>query len=146
MKMVKSGDLKNNKIIAVSGGFDPLHIGHIELFREAKQLGNKLIVIVNGDQWLIRKKGKFLMVLSDRMEIIRNLKMVDYVIGWDDGTENVCGALEAIRPDVFVNGGDRTRKNIPEVAVCKKLGIEMIFEVGKKIRSSSDLLNNYERN
>jgi len=140
--MVKDGVLKN-KIVATSGGFDPLHIGHLELLNEAKKLGDKLVIIVNGDQWLIRKKGKFLMGLADRMEIIRNLKMVDYVIGWDDGTENVCGALEVLRPDIFAKGGDRTLENIPERKTCEKLGIKMVFGIGKKIRSSSELLNNY---
>ena len=130
----------------VSGGFDPVHIGHLDMFQIAKHIGDKLIVVVNGDQWLIRKKGKIFMPLSDRMEIIRNIKCVDYVIGWDDGTDNVCGALEIIRPNVFVNGGDRTRENIPEVATCKKLGIDMVFGAGKKIRSSSELLRNYDKN
>jgi len=138
----------SSKVVAVSGGFDPLHVGHIRMFEEAKKLGDKLVVIVNGDFWLERKKGKAFMPLADRMEIIRNLKMVDYVIGWDDGTENVCGALEIIKPDIFANGGDRKcEKDIPEAKICKKLGIKMAFNVGgKKLRSSSELLRNYENN
>ena len=134
------------KIVAVSGGFDPLHIGHTKLFKEAKKLGDKLVVIVNGDFWLRRKKGKIFTPLSDRMELIRDNKYVDYVIGWDDGTENVCGALEILKPDIFANGGDRTNKTTPEVGLCKKLKIKMVFGLCPEeyIRSSSNLLNNYE--
>ena len=136
---------KTNKIVAVSGGFDPVHIGHISLLQEAKKLGTVLIAIVNGDRWLLRKKGKIFMDLSQRMEIIRSLKYVDYVIGWDDGGNDVCGALKLLKPDIFANGGDRnTEKDIPETIFCKNNNIEMIFNVGGgKKYSSSELLDNY---
>jgi len=140
-------NLSNSPIIVLTvGGFDPLHIGHISHFKEAKKLGDILIVGVQSDMWLTRKKGNFLMTLSDRMEIIRNLEPVDHVLGWDDGRTDCARIIEAIRPSIFAKGGDRGQGNIPseEVDICNKLGVKVIYDIGgKKLRSSSELLNNY---
>ena len=131
--------------VTISGGFDPIHIGHVRLINSAKELGDKLIVIVNNDNWLKKKKGYFFMKQEDRVEIIKNLKAVDEVIltkhKENDEDISVCETLREIKPDVFANGGDRKQDNIPEYKLCEELGIKMIFNVGgEKLRSSSDLV------
>ena len=143
--------IKNNKYlgrtIAVSGGFDPLHVGHLEMFKSAKKLvgeGGKLVIFVNSDSFLKRKKKRAFMKLKDRIKLIKALRGVDKVYGVIDKDMTVRQTLKKYMPDIFANGGDRTKNNIPEFGVCKKLGIEMIFNVGgKKTRSSSLLLKNY---
>jgi len=136
------------KIVAVSGGFDPIHVGHIRLFREAKKLGDKLTVIINNDNWLEKKKGRVFMPQEERKEIIEALECVDGVIitahGKNPKDMSVCEELKEIRPDIFANGGDRKEDNVPEVELCKQLGIEMAWNVGGgKIRSSSELFKKY---
>lgn len=133
------------KTIAVSGGFDPIHIGHVRLLKEAKKLGDKLIIILNNDNWLKKKKGYAFMPQEDRMEILNSIKYVDEVVlsfhEKDTKDISICRELEQIRPDIFANGGDRKADNIPEYTTCEKLGIEMVFNVGgEKLRSSSDLV------
>jgi len=133
------------KTVAVSGGFDPIHIGHVRLINSAKELGDKLIVIINNDNWLKQKKKYAFMKQEDRVEIIKNLKAVDEVIltSHEENTTDmsVCKELEKIKPDIFANGGDRKEDNIPEYDLCNRLGIEMVFNVGgEKLRSSSDLV------
>jgi len=135
------------KVVAVSGGFDPIHIGHVRLINEAKKLGDKLIVIINNDNWLQAKKKYNFMSEEDRVEIIKNLKAVDEVIltSHKKNTNNmsVCRELELIKPNIFANGGDRKQNNIPEYELCQKLGIKMVFNVGgEKLRSSSELVRN----
>jgi D-beta-D-heptose 7-phosphate kinase/D-beta-D-heptose 1-phosphate adenosyltransferase len=137
------------KIVAVSGGFDPIHIGHIRLFKEAKKLGDKLTVILNNDNWLEKKKGRVFMPQEERKEIIEALECVDDVIitahGKNPEDMSVCRELKEILPDIFANGGDRKKDNVPEVELCKQLGIEMAWNVGgEKIRSSSELIKKYE--
>lgn len=140
---------KKAKIVAVSGGFDPLHIGHVRLFWEAKKLGKKLVVILNNDNWLRKKKGYVFMPQRERKEIIKALASVDKVVLTSHKRNptdmSVCAELEKIRPDIFANGGDRTKKNIPEVEMCKKIGCKMAFNVGRggKVQSSSWLLEKY---
>ena len=130
----------SKKIITVSGGFDPVHVGHLRMFEEAAQHGD-LVVILNSDAWLTRKKGKPFMSWDDRAEIIRGFRCVKDVVPVDDTDGSVCEALTRLKPGVFANGGDRKADNIPEYEVCKRLGIEMIFNVGgDKVRSSSDLI------
>ncbi len=137
---------KDRKIVMVSGGFDPVHVGHLDMFKEAKDLGDELIVILNNDNWLRLKKGNAFMKEDDRKEIIESLKFVDGVVitSHEPNTKDisVCRELELLKPDIFANGGDRKEDNIPEYEVCKRLGIEMVFNVGKKgkIRSSSELV------
>jgi cytidyltransferase-like protein len=128
-------------IVAVSGGFDPLHVGHLDLFRRARSLGDKLLVIVNSDDFLVRKKGYYNMPLTDRLEIIGSLKVVDYVAPCIDEDDSVCQTLRALKPDIFANGGDRTKGKPEEEFVCTEIGCKTVFGLGKKIRSSS----NYKR-
>lgn len=129
-------------IVATSGGFDPLHIGHLRCLRAASKLGGTLIAIVNGDGFLERKKQYKFMPLGDRMEIIDGIKGVDIVTSWDDDTQFVTGAIELIKPDIFAKGGDRAEpKDIPEWDICQKIGCKVVFNVGGgKIRSSSELV------
>src|ERR1041385_2323159 len=124
---------KKKKIIAVSGGFDPVHIGHVRMFQEAAQLADKLVVIINDDDWLMRKKGFVFMNEKERGEIIKEFECVDkvYVYHSPSGSNSVAGALRQIKPDIFANGGDKkTEEDIPESEVCNELGIKMIFNVG----------------
>ena len=144
------------KIVAVSGGFDPLHIGHVRMFQEAKKLGDELVVILNNDNWFGIKGRHLFMAEKERKEIIEALKSVDRVIiskhksskkVFDRNTEeySICRELEELKPHIFANGGDRFADDIPEFKLCKKLGIKMIFNVGSggKVRSSSELLKEY---
>ena len=137
------------KIVLVTGGFDPIHSGHVEYLKSAKKLGDTLIVGVNSDDWLIRKKGRPFMPITERVTLIENLKMVDHVILFND-TDNT--AIEAIKnvkalypheTVVFANGGDRTKENIPEMVVED---VEFVFGVGgeNKKNSSSWILEEWK--
>lgn len=130
-----------NKIVkvAVSGYFDPIHIGHLEYLKMAKDLGDYLIVIVNNDYQSNLKKGKSFMNELDRVEIVKALKLVDEVFLSIDKDRTVCKSLEKLKPDIFANGGDRSTEEIPEAEVCVNFNIKMIDGLGDKIRSSSEL-------
>ena len=133
--------MKNNgKVkIAVSGYFDPIHVGHLEYLKTAKSLGDILVVIVNNNHQCVLKKGKFFMDENDRLEIVKAIKYVDEVVLSVDQDKTVCKSLELIRPNIFANGGDRSTDEVPETSVCKKYKIEMVDGLGEKIRSSSSL-------
>ena len=132
------------KLVIVSGGFDCVHIGHIRYFKEAKKLGDRLIVILNSDKFLKKKKGCAFMPYDERKEILLSIKYIDQVVKCIDTDQSVCKTLKSIKPDIFAKGGDRTLGNIPERAICEELGIEMVFGVGGgKVQSSSWLLKNY---
>lgn len=137
---------KKEIIVVVSGGFDPVHVGHVRMFQEAKKLGHKLVVILNNDHWLRAKKGYVFMHQRERKEIIEALACVDEVMFTkhpkNPNDMSVCAELEELRPHIFANGGDRTNKNTPEKALCKKMGTKMVFAVGRggKVQSSSWLL------
>jgi D-beta-D-heptose 7-phosphate kinase/D-beta-D-heptose 1-phosphate adenosyltransferase len=134
-------------VVAVSGGFDPVHIGHVRMFNEARALGDELVVILNNDNWLNLKKGYSFMDEVERKEILEALHAVDRVIltFHEPGTTDmsVCRELESLKPDIFANGGDRKEGNIPEYTLCDKLGITMHFDVGHggKVQSSSWLIS-----
>ncbi len=139
--------------VAVSGGFDPIHIGHVRMFEAARALGDKLVVIVNNDHWLRSKKGYVFMPQNERKELIASLPSVDKVVltdhKKDDPDRSVCRALEKLKPAVFANGGDRKSiKDIPEAGVCKEYGIKMVFNVGTggKVQSSSWLTRDVSKN
>ena len=138
-------------VVAVSGGFDPIHIGHISLFKKAKQLGDKLVAILNNDNWLLTKNGYVFMPEKERKEILESLRWVDKVVLTqhlkNPKDMSVCNELYKLRPDIFANGGDRKKSNIPEVDVCNEIGCKMVFNVGRgKIQSSSCLLKNFLKN
>ena len=141
--------MSDTTLVLVSGGFDPLHSGHIAFFKAAKELGT-LGVAVNSDDWLIRKKGKYFMNVAERMSIIKELKCVDVAIEFSDkdGTANdaIKMALEIYDKVVFCNGGDRTKSNIPEMEKWKDdPRVEFKFGVGgdDKKNSSSWILNRW---
>ena len=130
---------KKLTLVAVSGYFDPLHVGHLEFLELAKKLGDNLIVIINNNLQAELKKGSTFMDEKDRMEIVAALRCVDEVFLSIDTDKSVCKSLERIKPDIFANGGDRLLNEIPETAVMKKYNIKMVDGLGSKIRSSSDL-------
>lgn len=125
--------------VAISGYFDPIHIGHLEYIRMAKTLGDYLIVIVNNDKQASLKKGKSFMCEDDRLAIVSQIKDVDEVIMSIDEDKTVCKTLDLIKPDIFANGGDRSNSEIPEASICKENGTKIIDGLGNKIRSSSEL-------
>jgi len=130
-----------SKKVVVSGGFDPIHVGHLRMFKEAAKLG-ELVVVINSDPWLQRKKGYIFMPWEERAEIISAFECVSEVVMAVDIDNTVCASLENIKPDIFANGGDRGASNTPESRVCERLGIEMVYNVGGgKVRSSSHLVN-----
>ena len=139
------------KIVVVTGGFDPLHSGHIAYFKAAKTLGDWLVVGLNSDDWLTRKKGRPFMPLSERFNIVEHLDCVDQVIDFDDSDGSAKNAMRVVRhlyPDakiIFANGGDRTKSNIPEMDI-EDLNVEFIFGVGgqDKINSSSWILEEWK--
>ena len=127
----------------VSGGFDPIHGGHVQMIRDAAQYGN-VIVVANSDDWLQRKKGYVFMSFEERAKILKEIKGVILVSAVDDSDNTVCEAIRMLRPDYFANGGDRGKSNTPEQDVCEELGVEMLWGIGGdyKFNSSSDLVKN----
>ena len=142
---------KKRILTLVTGGFDPLHSGHIAYFEKARELTNYLVVGLNTEEWLTKKKGQYFMSWKERAEIIRHLDMVDAVITVpDDDKGSACGAiercLEIAQTVVFANGGDRGKDNTPETdRFGKDPRVEMEFGIGgsDKLNSSSWLLHNY---
>lgn len=151
---------KKKEVVMISGGFDPIHIGHIRYIQEAKKLGDYLIVVLNNDNWLRKKKGKEFMSENERKEIIEAIVGVDEVVisghGKNTKDMSVSKELTKIKPNIFANGGDRNEKDADdpksslykERQIHKRLGIKMVYNVGRggKIRSSSELLRSYLKN
>ena len=149
---------RGRPIYMTSGGFDPLHIGHARCILETGSLANSparhprglrglVVIVVNGDGFLYRKKGYAFMDEDERMEIINSLKGVDFVTSWDDGGQTVTGAIELLQPSYFTKGGDRNSSaNVPEFDLCEKIGCKVLFNVGgDKIQSSSELVGNLNK-
>jgi len=139
------------KVVIVTGGFDPLHSGHIEYFKAARELGDHLVVGVNSDTWLTRKKGKAFMPFEERCAIIKELDCVNEVIGFNDDDDTACAAIFQVLSTVgsqtkviFANGGDRTKDNIPEMIYND---VEFVFGVGgeDKKNSSSWILKEWSQ-
>ena len=135
------------KFVVVTGGFDPIHSGHIDYIRESAKLGDILIVGVNSDKWLTRKKGKPFMNYQERTEVVNALKWVDHVLSFDDSDDSACSLLETLKKTwigkgdelIFANGGDRNNTNNRE---AKVEGVKFVYGVGgsNKKNSSSDIL------
>lgn len=140
---------KKQIVVAVSGGFDPLHVGHVRLMEAAKKLGDTLVVIVNNDNWLRKKKGYVFMAENERREIIEALACVDRVVltkhPANPSDMSVVKELRALKPDIFANGGDRTPQTSvsKENILCRKIGCKTAFNVGHggKVQSSSWLVD-----
>ena len=155
----------HKNIVILSGGFDPVHIGHVRMFREASQLGHYVIVGLNSDDWLTRKKGKPFMPWEERKEILESMRYINQVLPFDDSDDTACDLIRRVHSlydgeehehnysdlghagytdyhDIyFANGGDRKVDNVPEVPVCKELDVTMLWGVGGgKIQSSSWLI------
>ena len=138
------------KVSLVTGGFDPIHSGHIAYFKRAKDLSDYLVVGLNGDPWLTRKKGQYFQCWTERADIVSNLSMVDAVISWDDSDDSALGAigkcLEISEKVIFCNGGDRIKSNIPEIqGYGDDARVEFKFAIGgeDKMNSSSWILHDY---
>ena len=131
----------------VSGGFDQINGGHIQMIREAAEYGD-VIVVANSDEWLMRKKGYVFMTFEERSKILKEIKGVIIVSAVDDSDNTVCNAIRMLRPDFFANGGDRGKANTPEQDVCEELGVQMLWGIGGdyKFNSSSDLAKNLIKN
>ncbi len=133
------------KVVLTSGGYDPIHPGHISCINDSASLGDVMVVVVNGDWFLTNKKGKPFMPLQDRLFIVDSLKHVTFTIPFEiENDSTVIKALEAIKPDIFTKGGDRfDAKTIPEWDTCEKYGIEIVTGMGlpKKWHSSKLVLN-----
>lgn len=150
--MEKCGKFVTQPLVVTSGGFDPVHIGHLRCIQGtvkiARKMGGLTVIIVNGDGFLVRKKGKPFMSHQERMEIISGIEGVDFVVGWDDGSQTVTGCLDILRPAVFAKGGDRSDADkVPEFVLCEEIGCEVRFGVGgrEKVQSSSDLISRHEK-
>ncbi len=142
----KEENFPDKKIVATSGFFDPIHPGHISCIRESKKFGDILVVIVNGDNQCITKKGKPFIPAKDRAYIVDSLKDVDYVVIYDHESKyDCCEALEAIKPDVFTKGGDRdSSKKVPEAEIVESYGGVVQYNVGDpKVWSSSNYLEEW---
>ena len=138
------------KVSLVTGGFDPIHSGHIAYFERAKDLSDYLVVGLNTNEWLTRKKGQYFLPWIERAEIIRHLDMVDAVVSWEDDDDSACGAiakcLEISEKVIFWNGGDRIKTNTPEITgYGDDPRVEFKFAIGgdDKMNSSSWILNDY---
>ena len=138
------------RLAIVSGGFDPVHIGHLELFERARRIADDLIVIVNSDDFLVNKKGKPFMPLEERIAIVQALKPVTSAIASIDKDDSVCASVKSIHETykdqydemMFCNGGDRTEDgDTPEHDLCEEIGVKPVYGLGDKIQSSSWLLS-----
>jgi cytidyltransferase-like protein len=139
------------RVVIVTGGFDPLHSGHIAYFKAARELGDHLVVGLNSDDWLTRKKGRPFMPIEERMAIVSELECVDEVIGFNDSDDSACAAIAQVMATkgtqtkvIFANGGDRTKDNIPEMVYDD---VEFVFGVGgeDKKNSSSWILSKWDK-
>jgi len=147
--MPRTAKKKDPITVVVSGGFDPVHVGHVRLFKAAKELGDELIIILNNDNWLRRKKKTIFMLQEERKEVLAAFEFVDRIVitrhTRASKDMSVCNELRSIRPHIFANGGDRKEDNIPELSVCEEIQCEAVFNVGAggKVQSSSWLLKRY---
>ena len=141
LDMLLYGIRSNASVACVSGGFDPLHVGHIDYINGARGCAKRVVVIVNGDEFLMEKKGHVFMPIEERVKIIQALDSVWYAFPYYDGTQNVAGAIQKLKPDFFCNDGDRDSNNnvSSEELACKEVGCKYVYLGNPKIQSSSSL-------
>ncbi len=141
-----------SKYYIVSGGFDPIHEGHIEMIKDATSKSDGVILLLNSDAWLCRKKGKNFMEFKTRQAVCENIQGVEEAFGFNDDDGSACDGIRLAREKypndelVFANGGDRTKNNIPEGSACEKYNVKLEFGVGgeNKANSSSWILNKWK--
>ncbi|HIF39176.1 MAG TPA: hypothetical protein EYQ69_08250 [Gemmatimonadetes bacterium] len=155
LKIFLSERSNERPIYMTSGGFDPIHVGHVRCILETSMLATNsglhpskmkglVVIVVNADSFLIRKKGYAFMPLNQRMEIINAIQGVDYVVPWEtSGDQTVCGVIKELKPRYFTKGGDRfDASTIPEWEICQRIGCEILTGIGgNKIQSSSSLVD-----
>ena len=144
----------SNTIIILSGGFDPVHKGHIRMFEAAKSFPSRVVVGLNSDDWLRKKKGEPFMAWEERKEILDSIKYIDCVYRFDDSDGSACDLIRIVKKEnldvddikiYFGNGGDRTSANSPEVDYCSKNAIDVLWGLGgEKVQSSSDLIKSFK--
>lgn len=127
-------------MIMLSGGFDPLHSGHVDYIRVAGYYFDEVFIALNSDEWLMKKKGYVFMPFEERAAILFGMKKVREVIAVDDSDGTVCEAIRRIKPEAFGNGGDRGPHNTPEAKLCEQMGIEVIYELGGEKSNSSSVI------
>ena len=140
------------KLIILSGGFDPVHKGHIRMFKAATESG-KVFVGLNSDEWLIRKKGRFFMPYNERKEILESIQYINYVDNFNDDDNTACDLIKRVVQQYnenyeiyFGNGGDRNDETTPEINFCNDSNIQMLWDLGgKKIQSSSELIKKWKK-
>lgn len=145
--------MKKYDVMVLSGGFDPIHKGHIRMFKAAKNMAHVVIAGINSDSWLVRKKGKAFMNFAERSEIVEALKYSDEVMAFNDDDNTAIDLLVRVqslyprKSIAFGNGGDRTESNVPEKAFCSAYKIDMVYSLGGgKVQSSSDLIKESSAN
>ena len=140
-------------VVVLSGGFDPMHVGHLRMMQEAARIAEIVIVGVNSDDWLMNKKGYVFMPHNERMEMVQGIRGVSKAMAFDDSDNSACDLLRKVRAlwtsfkIAFANGGDRTSDNIPEISVAEELDIDLIWGIGGgKVQSSSTLVDDSRKN
>ena len=144
--------MKHYDVLVLSGGFDPLHVGHIRMIQQARDMAALVVVGVNSDDWLMRNKGRVYMKFEERREIVASIRGVTSAVGFDDGDDTAVALIKMVcrlspgAQIAFGNGGDRTSTNVPEVEICGELGVDLVWGVGgNKVESSSGVIENAER-
>ena len=141
--------MKHYDIMILSGGFDPLHVGHVRMIQSARDMAALVVVGVNSDEWLRRKRGRVVQSFDDRCEIVASIRGVTSANGFNDEDDTAVALIRMVcrmspgAKIAFGNGGDRTSTNVPEVEVCKELGVDLVWGVGgNQVESSSGVIEN----
>ena len=145
--------MQHYDIMILSGGFDPLHVGHIRMIQHARDMAALVVVGINSDEWLQRSRGRVLTPFDDRCEIVASIRGVTSAVGFDDERRHArCRLIKMVcrlspgAKIAFGNGGDRTSTNVPEVEICQELGVDLVWGVGgSKVESSSGIIESAER-
>ena len=144
--------MQHYDIMILSGGFDPLHVGHIRMIQHARDMAALVVVGINSDEWLQRRRGRVLTPFDDRCQIVASIRGVTSAVGFEDGDDSAVSLIRMVcrlspgAKIAFGNGGDRTSTNVPEVEICEELGVDLVWGVGgDKVESRSGVIENAER-